>query len=189
MKTSFISLKQDLFRLPCLIAHVPEWKDVKRDFLSTVNWQDPDCQLDHCYSDYFRYFCQGEKPPYHMDLMKILEGPLDFFANENPGATVMSSWCQRYGANQMHPVHTHGVIGYSAVFYAQLGQAHKPTCFFAPFPDPWTGFIDETIPKCEEGDIIFFPSQVMHQSLPHAAAEDRIIFSFNIMQSPESIYV
>ena len=177
-----VSVKQDLFQVPCTIAHVPEWQDVKKDFLSIINWDDPRCVDESFYSDFHTYFCQGEVPPYHNDLMEILKEPIQFVVDSAPQPVeIPSSWCQKYGKHQMHPVHTHSVHGYSAVFYAQLAEDHKPTNFFSPFVDPWNGFPDEITPELMEGDIIFFPSQILHQSLPHKSEQDRIIFSFNLL--------
>ena len=185
------------FQIPYVKKSVPEWKNLKKDFLSLVDFTDSDCTEFNqpFYSDYCKYYGEGLQPPYHNDLLLLLEEPINWFRRFYPTTQgtydqfpvpmdIPSSWCQKYTAGQMHPVHTHSIYGWSAIFYAQLGNDHKATNFFSPFPDPWTGFPEEITPSMNEGDMIFFPAQLMHQSLPHRSKEDRIIFSFNLVLSP-----
>ena len=183
-----------LFKVPVYIHSVRDWETVKMYFLNKIDWNDPECQdlmqddyLNGGYSDFHKYYAAGRNPEYYDELMTILHEPLQEFASMNPGAFVSNAWCQKYPANTWHAAHNHGAVGYSAVFYAQLGRAHKPTSFFSPLIDPWTGQIEWIEPECREGDIIFFPSYLIHQSQPHRAAEDKIIFSFNLHLSGETI--
>ena len=172
-----------LFSIPYAIQSVPEWQSVKKDILSLVDFNDPDCTEigEPFYSDYCKYYGNGFTPPYHKQLLDVLKKPIGWFrTTQQVDFSVPSSWCQKYTSGQMHPVHTHSVYGWSAIFYAQLGSDHQATNFFSPFPDPWTGFPEEITPSMKEGDIIFFPAQLMHQSLPHRSKQDRIIFSFNL---------
>ena len=180
-----------LFSIPSFIYHVPQWENLKEDFLSTIDWDDPQCNRENIYTDYYKYYGALKRPPYYKDLLTILDPVIKSFLSEqtvikqlNQKARIPSAWCQRYTSNQMHPVHTHGAIGYSSVFYAQMCGSHQPTMFLSPFLEPWTGFPEETVPDCKEGDIIFFPSQLLHQSLPFQSDDARIIFSFNISPTP-----
>ena len=189
-----------LFQIPFMVHQVSEWKNVKDEFLSSIDFNDPDCMNDDMYTDFIKYYAQLKKPPYHNDLLNLLDEPIQFFCENYPSTNayyesqdqalgnpesrvpieVYSSWCQKYSAGQMHPLHNHSIYGWSAVFYAQLDKSHEATNFFSPFVDPWNGFPEEITPAMNEGDIIFFPSLLMHQSLPHKGTKDRIIFSFNL---------
>ena len=182
--------RRSLFDVPIFIVPVGDWQNQKSAFLDRMDWSDTDCQLEHCWTDYHKFFRAGRMPDYFDHLVAILDLPMQIFQRENPGAYVNSAWCQRYSKNsQYHPAHTHGAIGWSSVFYAQLGYGHKPTAFISPITDPWSGHIDEAFPNVKEGDMIFFPSYLIHQSLPHNSNEDKIIFSMNFVKSPETIYV
>ena len=177
-----------LFNIPIYCAPVPDWQEQKDEFLSRINWDDEECDVDPgTYSDYFKYYDRGIVPDYYSDLITILAKPLQEFASSYPGAYTENAWCQRYTDTGCHPAHTHGALGFSAVFYAQLSPSDNPTSFFSPVLDPWTGQIESLVPEATEGDIIFFPSYLIHQYLPHRGTLDKIIFSFNLSKSSELI--
>lgn len=192
----------DLFQVPVYRAPVPNWgTTLKSDFLNLVDWDDRECHAGHwfdpvessqdvcAYTDYYKYYDAGVQPDYFPNLLKVLRQPLQEFQQLHPGATVDNAWCQRYTETACHPAHNHGAIGYSAVFYAQLSKGASPTAFFSPVADPWTGQIETIVPPCVEGDIIFFPSYMIHQSLPHRDSIDKVIFSFNLSKSQEQILI
>jgi ectoine hydroxylase-related dioxygenase (phytanoyl-CoA dioxygenase family) len=175
------SSRSELFKIPCYTYHIPAWKDIKDQFLNDMNWEDSECLLGYYWSDFYKYYTKQKKPPYHTSLMELLKPAIDDFATlQGEHLKIPGSWCQNYASNQSHPVHTHGVVGFSAVFYAQLDPCQQPTSFISPFPDPWSTVHQQVQPNCNEGDVIFFPSQLMHMSLPNKIKSDRIIFSFNV---------
>lgn len=181
----------DLFDCPIYVSTVVNWHNVKYQFLNQIDWDDQRCYSEEGmvggYTDYFKYYSTGIVPPYYDKLMEILTRPISTFQQLHPGAYVSNAWCQKYSDTACHPAHNHGALGYSAVFYAQLDLIDNATSFFSPFANPWTGQIKSSVPDCREGDIIFFPSFLIHQSLPHRGHLDKIIFSFNISKSTEQI--
>ena len=181
----------DLFECPIYVSTVRQWHNVKDSFLKTIDWGSEECYREEGmvggYTDYFKFYNAGIVPNYFDKLMDIISEPMSMFQQMNPGAYVSNAWCQRYSKTACHPAHNHGALGFSAVFYAQLDSYDSPTSFFSPFPNPWTGQVKAVVPDCSEGDIIFFPSSLIHQSLPHRGYQDKIIFSFNISKSTEQI--
>ena len=91
-------------------------------------------------------------------------------------------WFQKYNKNMDHPVHTHGPTGYSAVCFIEYDKDnHKPTTFISPFCNNFNGELTRYAPDVEEGDIIFFPANLLHYAPTNLSKITRIILSFNLM--------
>ena len=90
-------------------------------------------------------------------------------------------WTQRYSKGDYHPPHDHGPEGFACVFYAQLDpNLHLPTEFMQPWI-PHTGNRDMDCPdNIVEGDLVIFPSNLMHMAPPHSSDKYRTIISFNL---------
>ena len=90
-------------------------------------------------------------------------------------------WTQRYSKGDYHPPHDHGPEGFACVFYAQLDpEVHLPTEFIQPWI-PHTGNRDMESPdNVVEGDLVIFPSNLMHMAPPHMSDKYRTIISFNL---------
>ena len=88
-------------------------------------------------------------------------------------------WTQRYSKGDYHPPHDHGPEGFACVFYAQLDpNLHLPTEFMQPWI-PHTGNRDMDCPdNVVEGDLVIFPSNLMHMAPPHMSDKYRTIISF-----------
>ncbi len=91
-------------------------------------------------------------------------------------------WFQKYENNMDHPVHNHGPTGYSSVCFIEYNNNfHKPTTFVSPFGKCTTGEVELYQPDVEEGDIIFFPSRLLHYAPINLSNKVRIIMSFNLV--------
>ena len=90
-------------------------------------------------------------------------------------------WTQRYSKGDYHAPHDHGPEGFACVFYAQLDpEIHLPTEFIQPWI-PHTGNRDMESPdNVVEGDLVIFPSNLMHMAPPHMSDKYRTIISFNL---------
>ena len=155
---------------------IKNWYKYKKELLSLV--EDIPLVAEGYYSDY----CIKEKKIYSDRFFEILSPTLKKFGEmiERP-FNIPDLWAQRYikgGAS--HQCHNHGALGFSAVFYASLGKTDRGTRFICPFNDSVDGSNIDYVPKVKEGDIIFFPSFLMHQSTPTIDDTERIIFSFNL---------
>ena len=96
-------MTENLFKIPSFIYHVPELENVKEHFLSTINWDDPQCNRDNIYTDYYKYYGALKRPPYYKDLLTILDSPIKSFLSEqtiiiqlNQKSRIPSAWCQSY---------------------------------------------------------------------------------------------
>ena len=90
-------------------------------------------------------------------------------------------WTQRYSKGDYHAPHDHGPEGFACVFYAQLDpEVHLSTEFIQPWI-PHTGNRDMESPdNVVEGDLVIFPSNLMHMAPPHMSDKYRTIISFNL---------
>lgn len=90
-------------------------------------------------------------------------------------------WFQLYEKNMDHISHNHGPIGFSSVCFIEYDKKlHKPTCFISPFANNITGELTRHAPNVDEGDIIFFPSNLIHYAPINTSEKKRIIMSFNL---------
>ena len=91
-------------------------------------------------------------------------------------------WFQKYDINMNHAVHTHGSTGFSSVCFIEYNKDnHKPTTFISPFGNCITGELERHEPDVEEGDMIFFPSNLLHYATTNLSKEIRTIISFNLV--------
>ena len=48
--------RRSLFDVPIFIVPVGDWQNQKSAFLDKMDWSDTDCQLEHCWTDYHKFF-------------------------------------------------------------------------------------------------------------------------------------
>ena len=77
-------------------------------------------------------------------------------------------WYQIYEKNSFHSYHTHPGCQYSNVFYVHLPDNNYQTEFFG------IGKLE-----FEEGDLITFPSYLLHRSPNNIGVDKKIVISFN----------
>lgn len=93
-------------------------------------------------------------------------------------------WAQQYIDQAGFTTHRHQPQGYSCVLYAQFDpEVHWATTLFRPFLDPndIRNVNDVYTPKVEEGDILIFPSWMLHQATPSDSDVPRTIVAFNLI--------
>ncbi len=110
-----------------------------------------------------------------LEEIKVFENEiqLNFYSTE--------VWFQKYEHNMNHAVHTHGPMGFSSVCFIEYDKnLHKPTTFISPFANYITGELERYEPDVEEGDVIFFPSNLLHYAPVNLSDKIRTIMSFNL---------
>ncbi len=80
-------------------------------------------------------------------------------------------WYQQYLKGDTHGWHTHGSM-YTGVYYLEFSKECSRTELYSPFD-----FKKHTI-KAKEGDIIMFPTHLIHRGPPNTS-EKKTIVSFN----------
>lgn len=115
---------------------------------------------------------------------EIFENEINKFKNEFSIEKIklIAFWFETSLKNNFHAVHHHGPFGYSAVCYVDYCEKfHNPLTFVSPFNNFLTG---ETLfykpENVKEGTILFFPSSILHFTIPNFSNEARTVISFNL---------
>ena len=162
-------MKQIAFSVPIFTYRVQNWKIKKKKLLDLFN------NLEH------QVVGNVITSPFDIKT-NILSEEINLFEKEI-GVNFRSTevWFQKYNHNMDHPVHTHGPTGYSAVCFIEYDKDnHRATTFVSPFSDSFGGELTRYEPDVEEGDIIFFPSNLLHFAPTNLSNITRTIMSFNL---------
>ena len=180
----------NLFGFPITKFVIDNWSDKKSKLLNLIDLTDND--IVECQTDYYKYQTSA---PYLKEFHKILETDLskivdeytqilsDRYKGDCPvkGIEEWQLWSQRYDKGQYHGAHNHGLMNISCVLYVEFDEKeHFPTTFYSPNPNPFYGTIDKVAPPVDEGEIVTFPSVLLHESPMSKSDKQRTIMSFNI---------
>ena len=105
---------------------------------------------------------------------KLLE---QFICIESDSAEcqLQKPWYQQYYNGDTHSWHDHtGGSSFSFIYYLELPEGTPGTEFL----DPWSGCIHT--PEVKEGDLLVFPSFVLHRSPPNQSDKRKTIISVNV---------
>lgn len=189
----------NLFGFPITKFVIEDWSDKKSKLLNLIDFTGDDIQeFDYfesdyeCQTDYYKYQTSA---PYLMEFHQILETDLDKLVSDYTqilsdryrgdcpfkGIEDWQLWSQRYDIGQFHGAHNHGLMNISCVLYVEFdAKEHFPTTFYSPNPNPFYGTIDKIAPPVNEGEILTFPSVLLHESPVSKSNKQRTIMSFNI---------
>lgn len=171
-------MKIDLFKISVERIHIEEWASNKDRILDLIpesnDWEKHTKYSDyldpHSHTEYRKEFCSLISP--YLD--QLHEISLYKFRS------ITHMWCQRYERLDYIVPHNHGGLGYACVFYAKLEEEHDGTLFFSSFADE-NGIQQCTTVPVVEGDLVVFPSNLMHMAAPHDSDGERVIISFNLL--------
>lgn len=175
-------IKEDFaFAIPILKLKVSDWENKKPKLLDAVNWENEHCYTQHYFSDFFANM-ECEEHPYLLLFDFLLNDEINKVEKHiGRGLQITELWAQRYAETQAMPTHNHGAHGFSAIVYAEYDEeVHTPTVFYSPFGNFLDGQITVYEPEVTEGDMVVFPSMLLHSSMPFIANKNRTIFSFNM---------
>jgi hypothetical protein len=97
---------------------------------------------------------------------------------------VLSIWTIKYENGDYHPAHNHRSAGYSGILYLDYdAELHTPSTYICPFNNPVSDRTQLFTPEVKEGDLIIFPSSVLHYCAPNASDMPRRIVSFDMSVS------
>lgn len=122
---------------------------------------------DHSYRDNFCEIFVEELE----DIQKELECDL----------IVQDVWSVLYKQGDFHAPHMHADSNYSAVLYFDFNfTEHKGTSVILQNTNPKTNMTDIVTPDVIEGQILVFPSHLLHFSTPHYGNSPRGIVAFDM---------
>ena len=173
---------RSMFVIPYLQLDVSDWGNKKKKLLELMS----KCHFTNNYSILKSTFHDKESSKNYNKLVEsIFEDELNE-AKKSFGFNYYSikySWFQEQTKNMFQPLHDHGEnnIMMSSICYIDYDPSeHSPTQFISPFVDSFTSSHLNFMPTVNEGTIIFFPSNVLHQTLPSPSDKPRKIISFNM---------
>ena len=182
-------MKEDLgyvnpmFTVPIVYYPIENWSENKKKILDALPPED-DSQLEPngtgLYTDFFVNGKVQQMPSYFNTVLDIIKPYLQSFMDGNP-VDFVEMWYQKYYNMVEHKAHTHGFTGWSSIIYVEFDpEIHESTKFFSPFRQPWDCDMETFQPKVKEGDMILFPSSVLHEAPLTRTDTRRTIISYNI---------
>ena len=175
----------DMFTVPIYHYKIEDWDRNKKRILDVIPPEMPEHRDPEdlgLYSDYFVNAKVGNSklPPYTDTVIDIIKPYLmDMSGGEKLDLTDI--WYQKYYKGINHSTHCHGAIGLSSVIYVEYNpEVHSPTRFFSPFRDVWSGDCLTFEEQVEEGDMVIFPSSILHEAPANQSDVRRTIISYNL---------
>jgi hypothetical protein len=90
-------------------------------------------------------------------------------------------WSVGYGTGDFHPPHNHADSNFSAVLYFDFDPSvHTGTSIILQTLNPKKNMTDIITPDVSEGNILVFPSQLLHYTAPNRSDRKRGIVSFDL---------
>ena len=172
-----------MFTVPIVHYPIENWSENKKKILDALPPED-DSQLEPngtgLYTDFFINGKVKELPSYFHTVVDVIKPYLKSFMDGNP-VEFVEMWYQKYYNMVEHKTHCHGFTGWSSIIYVEFDpKVHESTRFFSPFRQPWDCDVEVFQPKVKEGDMILFPSSVLHEAPVNRTDTRRTIISYNI---------
>ena len=185
MEGKELGFVHSMFNVPIVHYPIENWSENKKKILDALPAED-DTQVAHqcngLYTDFFFNSKEGKEdlPSYFHTVLGVIKPYLADFSEEGR-LEFIDMWYQKYYKNVEHKVHCHGNSGWSSVIYVEFDpEVHESTMFYSPFRKPWNGNIDTFQPPISEGDMVLFPSSILHEAPVNKSDKRRTIVSFNI---------
>ena len=169
----------NLFSVLVAQFSIPNWSELKSDIMNALPKEKYNND-NAIFSDYWDNLESDEKPDYADLVMHSVMGALSQCAM-SPDIDLIDMWYQKQYKGQYHTVHTHGNTGCSAILFVDFNdKIHKSTRFYNPYPNAILGgHLEDTTIDVKEGDLLVFPSNVLHDSMVNNYDIPRTIISFN----------
>ena len=172
-----------MFSVPIVHYPIENWSENKKKILDALPPED-DSQLEPngsgLYTDFFINGKVKEFPSYFHTVVDVIKPYLKSFMDGNP-VEFVEMWYQKYYNLVEHKTHCHGFTGWSSIIYVEFDpKVHESTRFFSPFRQPWDCDVEVFQPKVKEGDMILFPSSLLHEAPVNRTNTRRTIISYNI---------
>ena len=174
-----------MFEVPLFCYTFTNWSDkFKEEILSQLELS-PLKKRERVQTDYVK---EGKEnhPPYKEFISDCIEDKLNDFCQEisipRENLTITDMWYETSGQYDNHRIHNHGAYGYSACWYVDFDNTeHTSTAFYSPFNNFINGDLMNYQPSnVMEGDLILFPSTIMHETSCNESSKDRTVVSFNV---------
>ena len=134
--------------------------------------------------------CDVERIPLKWEeYYNLLQPSVNAFAtqiNANFNYTMYNPWLNLYNRGQFQDVHAHNDSDFSCVFFVNNEEKFSKFYFQDRNPilltrllNPLVHYEETHIPDIKSGDILFFPSHMLHAASPHQSDITRKTFAAN----------
>ena len=175
-------MKKFKLNTPCLIDSFKEHKKLKNTLISLIKETKADFleQKDDYYGDLIHRLDWSQSTDNNREWVKhiipSLQKHFEKYAKKlgYEKVDVTNIWFQQYNKNGKHGWHTHAQ-NYTGVYYVKFSNKDAKTELIDPFSQD-----KKIIINAKEGDIVIFPSYVIHRATEQKEDSEKIIVSFNI---------
>ena len=173
----------NIFKLEttCMIQNLPDHKKIKKPLINLIKKTNADYLKDE--SDYYGDLIQrldwNDSKNFSRQWVKFLNPFLKKCFNlctKKLGyqkVNITNLWFQQYNKNGKHGWHIHSE-NYTGVYYLKFSNKDGKTELIDPFSQN-----KKIIVNAKEGDVIIFPSYVIHRATEQLDTSEKIIVSFN----------
>lgn len=177
------------YEIPFFQYSIENWQEKKQNIIEALpdyksfSVDDKHSTDNNHYSDYHRN--ANVAPEYANVVIGSIEEEIKKFCDDTRSSWDMTRlWFQTYEKTNSFSVHNHGMNGFSAILYLDFNKdEHSPTIFYSPYPSwkrEYNGAYESFRPDVNEGDILFFPSMLQHESPANSSESKRTIISFTL---------
>jgi hypothetical protein len=119
---------------------------------------------------------------YINNFLSIFDEELQEFGNELKleSFKIEDIWTVRYDKGDFHAVHNHGSCNLSGILYFDQDEQEHTSTNFVVGQDNIKNFTQIVSPPMKEGEIIIFPSNLLHFTTPNNSDKPRRVISFDI---------
>jgi hypothetical protein len=172
-----------MFTVPYLQLEVDQWDIKKKKLLEVMNSHDM-C-LDSSVLTSFYDSTNGKTEHQNKIIESIFEDELNHMKKSFGFKfySIQQFWFQEQYKNMYHPIHDHSDrnIGLSSICYIDFDPLeHTAVNFISPFIDSFRLAHTNYSPQVNSGSMLFFPSNILHQTLPNSSDKVRRIISINL---------
>ena len=173
-----------LFNVPIVRYPIENWSENKKKILDALPAED---EAQHhkptgLYTDFFsNAYADQDLPSYFHAVLNVIEPYLKNFMDGNT-VEFTDMWYQKYYKNVEHTTHCHGFNGWSSIIYVEFDPlVHESTMFYSPFTglSP-NGNVETCQINIKEGDMVLFPSSILHDAPLNRSDTRRTVVSYNI---------
>tara|TARA_R100001509_G_C4783541_1_gene187260 strand:+ start:100 stop:690 length:591 start_codon:yes stop_codon:yes gene_type:complete len=175
-------MKKFKLETPCILDSLKTHKKIKETLLSLIKEAKSDYEeaKDDYYGDVIHRLDWNASSDNTREWDKFLRPHLEKYFKEcalklgYQDVRIVELWFQQYNKNGKHGWHTHAE-NYTGVYYVKFSNKDAKTELIDPFSQN-----KKIIINAKEGDIVIFPSYVIHRATEQKEDSEKIIVSFNI---------
>jgi len=174
-------MKKFKLNTACLIDNLKEHKDIRDTLISLIKDTKADIlDVENKYSkDLIHKLDFNNSIDDSRKWVQLVKPHLQNYFNKcakklgYQTCNITNLWFQQYNKNGQHGWHIHGG-NYTGIYYVKFSNKSAKTELMDPFSQD-----KKIIINAKEGDIVVFPSYVIHRATEQKNNEEKIIISFN----------